>query len=313
MYFCCEKTKAKDTFLKRNPIPKGLIMVEKNFFEAKKSINIKGKLMDLTLPQVMGILNITPDSFYGNSRTKSVDEAVAKAENFLNQGATFIDIGGYSSRPGAADVPVEEEISRLIPVVEALKKSLPEAVISIDTFRAKVAEECISAGAHVINDISAGDLDAAMFETVAKLQVPYIMMHMQGTPQNMQQHPFYQNVTLEVLDDLARKVAKLRSLKIHDVIIDPGFGFGKTINHNYQLLNELEAFQIFKLPVLVGFSRKGMIHKVLGNTAAEALNGTSVLNTIALQKGAGILRVHDVKEAVECVRLVEKLKEVNHL
>lgn len=282
-------------------------MAEKNFFEPKKSLNVKGRLIDLSKPKVMGILNITPDSFYSNSRTKSISEALSQTEKFLQEGATFIDIGGYSSRPGAIDVSAAEELRRLVPVVEAISIMFPEAIISIDTFRAKVAEETIYAGAHLVNDISAGDMDEQMFATIAQLQVPYMMMHMQGTPQTMQQNPVYQNVTLEVIDYLAKKIAVLRSLKIHDVIIDPGFGFGKTISHNYQLLNEMEAFKIFQLPVLVGFSRKGMIHKVLGNTAADALNGTTVLNTIALQKGAGILRVHDVKEAVECVKLVEML------
>lgn len=282
-------------------------MAEKNFFEPKQSLNIKGKLIDLSSPKVMGILNITPDSFYNNSRTKSIDEALTKAAQFLNEGAAFIDIGGYSSRPGAKDISTSEEVDRLVPVVESLVKAFPEAVISIDTFRAKVAEETITAGAHIINDIAAGDLDEQMFETVAKLQVPYIMMHMQGTPQNMQQNPVYGNVLLEVIDYLAKKVAVLKALHVHDVIIDPGFGFGKTIEHNYELLKQLEAFKIFKLPILVGFSRKGMIYKTLGTSAAEALNGTSVLNTIALQKGASILRVHDVKEAVECVKLVGML------
>ncbi|WP_293312583.1 dihydropteroate synthase [Pedobacter sp. UBA5917] len=282
-------------------------MAEKNFFEPKQSLNIKGKLIDLSTPKVMGILNITPDSFYSNSRTKTIDEALSKAEQFLNEGATFIDIGGYSSRPGAKDISEAEETDRLVPVVESLTAAFPEAVISIDTFRAKVAEETILAGAHIINDIASGDMDDKMFETVARLQVPYMMMHMQGTPQNMQQNPVYNNVLLEVIDYLAEKVAALRALHVHDVIIDPGFGFGKTIAHNYELLNQMEAFKIFKLPILVGFSRKGMIYKTLGNTAADALNGTTVLNTIALQKGAGILRVHDVKEAVECVRLVGML------
>ncbi|MBT2560430.1 dihydropteroate synthase [Pedobacter sp. ISL-68] len=282
-------------------------MAEKNFFEPKQSLNIKGKLIDLSRPKVMGILNITPDSFYSNSRTKSIDEALTKAAQFLNEGATFIDIGGYSSRPGAKDISTSEEVDRLVPVVESLVKAFPEAVISIDTFRAKVAAETISAGAHIINDIAAGDMDEQMFETVAKLQVPYMMMHMKGTPQNMQQNPVYGNVLLEVIDYLAKKVAALKALHVHDVIIDPGFGFGKTIEHNYELLNQMEAFKIFKLPILVGFSRKGMIYKTLGTSAAEALNGTSVLNTIALQKGAGILRVHDVREAVECVKLVGML------
>ncbi|ARS42795.1 dihydropteroate synthase [Sphingobacteriaceae bacterium GW460-11-11-14-LB5] len=282
-------------------------MAEKNFFEPKQSLNIKGKLIDLSSPKVMGILNITPDSFYSNSRTKSIDEALTKAAQFLHEGATFIDVGGYSSRPGAKDISAAEEADRLLPVVESLAAAFPEAVISIDTFRAKVAQETILAGAHIINDISSGDMDELMFETVAKLQVPYMIMHMQGTPQNMQQNPVYKNVLLEVIDYLAKKVAALKALHIHDVIIDPGFGFGKTTEHNYELLKQMEAFKIFKLPILVGFSRKGMIYKTLGTSAAEALNGTSVLNTIALQKGAGILRVHDVKEAVECVRLVAKL------
>jgi len=282
-------------------------MAEKNFFEPKQSLNIKGKLIDLSRPKVMGILNITPDSFYSNSRTKSIDEALTKAAQFLHEGATFIDVGGYSSRPGAKDISTSEEVDRLVPVVESLVKTFPEAVISIDTFRAKVAAETISAGAHIINDIAAGDMDEQMFEMVAKLQVPYMMMHMKGTPQNMQQNPIYDNVLLEVIDYLAKKVAALKALHIHDIIIDPGFGFGKTIEHNYELLNQLEAFKIFKLPILVGFSRKGMIYKTLGTSAAEALNGTSVLNTIALQKGAGILRVHDIREAVECVRLVGML------
>lgn len=283
-------------------------MSEKNFLEAQQSINAKGRIIDLSEPKVMGILNITPDSFFGESRTKSIYEALSRAEKFLKEGATFIDIGGYSSRPGAADVSIEEELYRTVPVVEAISTMLPEAVISIDTFRAKVAEETIYAGAHIVNDISAGDLDEGMFEMVATLKVPYLMMHMQGTPQTMHQNPHYENVTLEVVDYLAKKVAQLRALKIHDVIIDPGFGFGKTLDHNYQLLREMEAFKIFKLPLLVGFSRKGMIHKALGTTAADALNGTTVLNTIALQKGAKILRVHDVKEAVECVKLVKRLQ-----
>ncbi len=283
-------------------------MAEKNFFEPKQSLNIKGRLIDLSTPKVMGILNITPDSFYSNSRTKTTDEALTKAAQFLKEGATFIDIGGYSSRPGAKDISSSEEIDRLVPVVEVLTKEFPEAVISIDTFRAKVAEETILAGAHIINDIASGDMDEKMFETVAKLQVPYMIMHMQGTPQNMQQNPVYNNVLLEVIDYLAKKIAALMALHVHDIVIDPGFGFGKTTEHNYELLNQLEAFKIFKLPVLVGFSRKGIIYKTLGTTAAEALNGTTILNTLALQKGAGILRVHDVKEAVECVRLVERLK-----
>jgi len=282
-------------------------MVEKNFFEAKQSLNIKGEIYDLSTPKVMAILNITPDSFYSNSRTNSINEALRKTEQFLNEGASFIDIGGYSSRPGAKHISEDEELGRLVPVIEAINKNLPEAIISIDTFRARVAEETIMAGAHLINDIAAGDMDGKMFETVARLQVPYIFMHMQGVPQNMQQNPVYDNVLLDVIDYLAKKISTLKALKVNDLILDPGFGFGKTIEHNYELLNQMQDFKIFNLPVLVGFSRKGMIHKVLKITAAESLNGTTVLNTIALQKGAKILRVHDVKEALECVKLIERL------
>ncbi|WP_421941127.1 dihydropteroate synthase [Pedobacter sp.] len=279
-------------------------MSEKNFFQAKQSLNIKGRLLDLSSPKVMGILNVTPDSFYNKSRTETIEDALRKVEQFLKEGATFIDIGGYSSRPGAKDISADEELERLIPVVESIANNFPEAIMSIDTFRARVAQETILAGAHIVNDIASGDMDDEMLETVAKLQVPYIFMHMQGTPQTMQQAPVYNNVLLDIVDYFSRKVEKLRALKIHDVILDPGFGFGKTIAHNYELLNKMEDFQIFGLPILVGFSRKGMIYKPLEITASEALNGTTVLHTIALQKGAKILRVHDVKEAVECVKLV---------
>jgi len=282
----------------------GFIMSEKNFFQAKQSLNIKGRLLDLSSPKVMGILNVTPDSFYNKSRAETIEDALRKVEQFLKEGATFIDIGGYSSRPGAKDISADEELQRLIPVVESIANNFPEAIMSIDTFRARVAQETILAGAHIVNDIASGDMDDEMLETVAKLQVPYIFMHMQGTPQTMQQAPVYNNVLLDVVDYFSRKVEKLRTLKIHDVILDPGFGFGKTIAHNYELLNKMEDFQIFGLPILVGFSRKGMIYKPLEIKAPEALNGTTVLHTIALQKGAKILRVHDVKEAVECVKLV---------
>jgi len=302
-----KKQKLKIHFYSETQIPKGLNMAEKNFFEPRQSINIKGKLLDLSSPKVMAILNITPDSFYSNSRTKSIDEALSKTESFLKDGATFIDIGGYSSRPGAKDISENEEADRLLPVIESIMEEFPETIISVDTFRAGVAKDAILAGAHIINDISAGDMDERMFNTVSNLQVPYMLMHMQGTPQNMHKNPSYAHVTLEVIDYLARKVAKLKALHIHDIIIDPGFGFGKTMEHNYELLHQLDAFKIFKLPLLVGFSRKGMIYKALNTTAANALNGTTVLHTIALQKGAGILRVHDVKEAIECIELLKRL------
>jgi len=283
-------------------------MAKDTFLNRKVTLNCKGKLIDLSTPAVMAILNITPDSFYGNSRIKDIDGALKATETFLNEGAKFIDIGAYSSRPGAADVSVNEELNRIVPIVEAIAKEFPEALISIDTFRAKVAEESIAAGAHIINDIAGGNLDDAMFEMVAKLQVPYIMMHMKGTPQNMQNEPVYENVTLEVINYFTEKITQLKKLGVKDIIIDPGFGFAKTIAHNYQLLQQMEALNNFQLPVLVGFSRKSMITKVLEIKNIDALNGTSILNTIALQKEAAILRVHDVKAAIECIKLSEMVK-----
>lgn len=282
--------KAKDTFLNR-----------------KSTLNCKGKLIDLSSPTVMAILNITPDSFYTNNRVQKVEEALKSAETFISQGAKFLDLGAYSSRPGAADIAIDEELHRLLPIVEAISKEFPETLLSIDTFRAKVAEESIFAGAHLINDISAGNLDTAMFETVAKLQVPYIMMHMKGTPQNMQENPTYENITNEVFSYFLDKIAMLKKLGLKEIIIDPGFGFAKSIQHNYQLLSEMECLKAFELPILAGFSRKSMITKVLNIKTDEALNGTSILNTIALQKGATILRVHDVKEAMECIKLHENV------
>lgn len=255
----------------------------------------------------MAILNITPDSFYNKSRVSNVAEALTQAEKFIEAGAKFIDVGAYSSRPGAADVSETEEIERLVPIVEAINKVFPETLISADTFRAKVAEEAINAGAHIINDIAAGNLDDKMFETVAKLQVPYIMMHMKGTPQNMQDNPSYENVTKEVFSYFSEKISKLKSLGVKDIILDPGFGFAKTLDHNYELLRNMQMLNFFELPLLVGFSRKSMITKALNIKTEDALNGTTVLNTTALLKGANILRVHDVGEAVECVELVKLL------
>ena len=284
------------------------MMAKDTFLNRKVTLNSKGKLIDLSAPAVMAILNITPDSFYGNSRISNIDEALKTTEKFINEGAKFIDIGAYSSRPGAADVSEDEELKRITPIVEAIAKEFPETLISIDTFRAKVADESITAGAHIINDISAGNLDVVMFETVAKLQVPYVMMHMRGTPQNMQENPMYDNVTLDVLNYFSEKISTLKKLGVKDIIIDPGFGFAKTITHNYQVLKDLQSFSIFELPILVGFSRKSMITKVLNNKSADALNGTSILNTAALLKGTSILRVHDVKEAMECIKLIERIK-----
>jgi dihydropteroate synthase len=281
-------------------------MAKDTFLNRKTTLNLNGRLFDLSNPQVMAILNITPDSFYHISRTHSVEEALIKTASFLKDGATIIDIGAYSSRPGAAEVSEAEEIGRIVPIIQAISKSFPEAVMSVDTFRAAVARESIQAGAHMINDISGGTLDEAMFETVAALNVPYILMHMKGTPQNMHIKPHYADVVLELVDYFSDKVAKLRLLGVKDIILDPGFGFAKNRDHSYELLNHLEDLKIFGLSMLVGFSRKSMIHGFLDISPDDALNGTTVLNTIALQKGASILRVHDVTPAIECVKLVER-------
>lgn len=277
-------------------------------------ININGRLMDLSTPCVMGILNVTPDSFYSGSRMQTEKEITCRAEQILKDGAGIIDIGAYSSRPDAADVSVREEMERLRLGLTVLRKTCPDAVVSVDTFRADVARMCVEEyGVAIINDIAAGEMDAGMFRTVAELNVPYIMMHMQGTPQNMQQHPHYDNLLKEVFQYFARKVQQLRDLGVKDIILDPGFGFGKTLEHNYELLAHLEEFCIFELPLLVGVSRKSMIYRLLGNTPQEALNGTTVIDTICLLKGADIIRVHDVKEAVETVKIVEAMrKNTNH-
>ena len=284
-------------------------MAKDTFLYRKRTLNLGGKLVDLTVPSVMGILNITPDSFFKGSRVDTITAALNRVEDFLESGANFIDVGAYSSRPGAIDITVEEELQRLIPVIENISKRFPEAMLSVDTFRSKVAKLAIEAGAHMVNDISAGSLDEDMFQTIAALNVPYIIMHMKGTPQNMQELAQYSNISIEVSNYFSAKIAKLHALGVKDIIIDPGFGFAKSIDDNYELLQHLEDLQIFGLPILVGVSRKGMIHKFLNTKPAEALNGTTVVNTIALLKGANILRVHDVKEASECVRLVQKMQE----
>ncbi|WP_435254362.1 dihydropteroate synthase [Tenacibaculum sp. A30] len=271
------------------------------------TINCKGTLLDLITPRVMGILNVTPDSFFDGGKYKNEYDFLAQTEKMLNEGATFIDIGAYSSRPGAKHISEEEELQRMLPVVELLVKNFPEILISIDSFRSRVVEESINAGAAIINDISGGKMDTNMFETVAKLQVPYIMMHMQGTPQNMQQNPEYENVVTEVLSFFAEQLFKLRQLKVNDVIIDVGFGFGKTVDQNYELLKNLSLFKSLDAPILTGVSRKSMLYKLLGTSAQEALNATTVANTIALLNGTHILRVHDVKEAVEAVTIVNQL------
>ena len=277
---------------------------------SSKYINVNGSLLDLSVPCVMGILNITPDSFYAGSRMQTEAEIIARAQQILDEGAGIIDIGAYSSRPNAENVSPHEEMERLRMGLEILRKTHPGAVISVDTFRADVARMCVEEyGVAIINDIAAGEMDTDMFRTVAELNVPYIMMHMQGTPQNMQKHPHYDNLLKEVFLYFAQKVQQLRDLGMKDIILDPGFGFGKTVEHNYELLAHLEEFRVFELPLLVGVSRKSMIYRLLGNTPQDALNGTTVLDTICLLKGADILRVHDVREAVETVKIVEAMRK----
>ena len=272
-------------------------------------INVNGRLMDLSKPQVMGILNVTPDSFYAGSRGVTEQSIVDRLHQCMDEGASIVDIGAYSSRPGADNVSPKEEMNRLRMGLELVRKHRPDAIVSVDTFRADVAKMCVEEyGVALINDISAGQMDEQMFTTIARLGVPYIIMHMKGTPQDMQIAPQYDHFLKEVFYYFSEKVQRLRDLGVKDIIIDPGFGFGKTIEHNYELMNHLEEFALFELPVLVGISRKSMIYKLLGITPEEALNGTTALNTIALQKGAHILRVHDVREAVETVKIVQQMK-----
>ena len=275
-----------------------------------KYINVNGFLLDLSSPCVMGILNVTPDSFYAGSRMQTEIDITHRIEQRVGEGAGIIDVGAYSSRPNAENVSPAEEMERLRMGLGILRKVQPDAVVSVDTFRADVARMCVEEyGVAIINDIAAGEMDGDMFRTVADLNVPYIMMHMQGTPQNMQQNPHYDNLLKEVFMYFARKVQQLRDLGVKDIILDPGFGFGKTVEHNYELLAHLEEFRIFELPLLAGVSRKSMIYRLLGTTPQEALNGTTVLDTICLLKGADILRVHDVREAVETVKIVEAMKK----
>jgi dihydropteroate synthase len=271
------------------------------------TLDCKGQLIDLTTPKVMGILNCTPNSFFDGGKYKNETDILNQVEKMLTDEATFIDVGAYSSKPNAALVSETEEVNRILPIIKAIVKEFPEALLSIDTFRSKVAQICIENGAAMINDISAGNFDDKMLQTIAIYKVPYVMMHLRGTPQTMQSMTNYENVIKEILFYFSEKIAQARSYGIADLIIDPGFGFAKTLDQNYEILQKLELFETVELPLLVGFSRKSMIYKTLNSTAEQALNGTSVLNTIALTKGAKILRVHDVKEAVECVRLFAKI------
>lgn len=285
-------------------------MMKSNISSPKSnfSINCKGKLVDLVTPKIMGILNATPNSFYDGGKYHLLDSALFRIEKMLQDGADFIDIGGQSTKPGSTDIGVENELKRILPIVEKSVEKFPEIIISIDTFHSKVATECIHAGASIINDISGGNFDDKMFETVAKLECPYVLMHIQGKPDNMQENPTYENVTLDIIKELSSKIEQLKKLKVKDLIIDPGFGFGKTIEHNFKILKDLEMFErVLKQPVLVGVSRKSMIWKTLNSSPMEALNGTTALNMLALNNDAKILRVHDVKEAKECVQLFNQL------
>lgn len=282
-------------------------MAKDTFLNRKTTLKVKGKLLDLSRPCAMGILNLTADSFYKNNRFSSVEQALLRAETIIEEGGKIIDIGAYSSRPGATDVTEQEERDRIIPVIEAVCKAFPDTLLSVDTFRANVARAAVNAGAHMINDISAGEMDEAMFQTIAELKVPYIIMHMKGTPKTMQQHTTYQNIMLEIIEYFDDKISRLAALGVTDIVLDPGFGFAKTLDQNYEVLKQMESLKIFELPVLAGLSRKSMIYKVLGGGPEQALDGTITLNTIALLNGASILRVHDVKAATASITLVGKL------
>jgi len=280
--------------------------MQSKIFSVNKTLNVRGKLIDLSEPKIMGILNVTPDSFYDG--LKYIDEAsiLKQAEKMISEGADFIDVGGYSTRPGAEEISEEEELNRVLPVITIIAKNFPDTIISVDTFRSGVARQAIEAGASMINDISGGEQDARMFETVASLGVPYILMHMKGDPQTMTKQTTYENILKEIIDYFHQRVFRLQKLGVKDVVIDPGFGFAKTVDQNFELLNKLDRFQILEKPMLVGLSRKSMIWRTLQTNPEGALNGTTVLNTIALLKGTSILRVHDVREAKEAIQLVQQ-------
>lgn len=280
-------------------------MQQSKIFSVNKTLNVGGRLIDLRLPRVMGILNVTPDSFYKDSRVNA-DNVLDQVEQMLKEGADLLDVGGYSSRPGAVDISVEEELKRMIPVVKAIKHVYPDAIISVDTFRSEVAQQSVEAGADLINDISAGTLDEKMFSVVAKAGVPYIMMHMRGTPQTMRALTDYENLLKEMVDYFHQRIFLARQAGIKDIIIDPGFGFAKTAQQNFQLLHHLKHFEMLELPILAGISRKSMIWNTLGIEPTDALNGTTALNMMALMNGASILRVHDVKPAIECIKLYQQ-------
>lgn len=270
------------------------------------TLNCTGRLLTFDSPIVMGIINVTPDSFYSGSRQSTADAALRKAEQMINEGATILDLGGQSTRPNSKQISAEKEAERVCPIIETVHQQFPDAIISVDTYYAFVAEEAVKAGASIVNDISGGMLDENMLSTVARLKAPYICMHMKGTPENMQQHAVYENVTREVLDYFIQRIDVCKRAGINDVIVDPGFGFAKTISHNFELLKNLSVLKMLEKPIIAGLSRKSTVYKTLGITAEEALNGTTVMNTLALLNGANILRVHDVKEAMEATKLLEK-------
>jgi len=272
-------------------------------------LNIKGSVLDLSIPKIMGVLNVTPDSFYDGGIYSSEKKILKQVEKMVLDGADIIDVGGYSSKPGATSITIEEEEKRVIPIIKLIYKTFKESIISVDTFRSEISEKSINAGASIINDISGGDLDNNIYKIAGKYKTPYIIMHMRGNPSNMQNNPVYKNINYEIIKDLSKKIELAQSNGVGDIIIDPGFGFGKTIEHNYQILNNLKLYKILDKPILIGISRKSMIYKLLKTEPSKALNGTTVLNTIALINGANILRVHDVKEAKEVIKLCSFLKE----
>ncbi|MGB3073974.1 MAG: dihydropteroate synthase [Chitinophagales bacterium] len=283
-------------------------MAAKNtIFSSKTTLNCRGRLLDLSIPVVMGIINVTPDSFYDGGKWEDEKSLLIRAEKMLQEGASVLDVGGMSTKPGAVTVSEEEELRRVIPAIHAINKQFPEAIISVDTWRSNVLKTAVEHGACIANDISGGTLDINLWKIVAEMKLPYLLMHMQGKPDNMQLNPQYENAVQEIFDWLKIKILQLNDLGIHDIIIDPGFGFGKSVEHNFQLLRELAAFRLFGLPILAGVSRKSMICKVLKVNPDKALTGTTVLNTIALLNGASILRVHDVREAKEAIQLIQQL------
>lgn len=286
-------------------------MLQDTFFNTKSTIHCRGKIINLSTPVVMGIINLAPDSFYDGGRYRNKFDILKRAESLLTSGSTILDLGAASSRPGSLLADAQTEKRKLLPALEVILQEFPTAIVSIDTYNASTAKAAIEHGAHIINDISAGNIDPAMFKTVANLQVPYIMMHMKGTPEHMQDNPVYEDPVREIAFYFSKKIAQLRQLGVHDIIIDPGFGFGKNLEDNYRILANLDYFKIFELPLLAGVSRKSMINRVLGVQPADALNGTTVIHTLALEKGASILRVHDAREASEAISLIQMYKSVN--